>query len=148
MTLLGNGKDGAYSSRSRSDSDDKDVELLNHPQVQARSTSRAVAQGGRQTPTRQQDEDRKATHARSKSSKSGPAGKNGTDITTSIVEEEDEDAYDTQRPERGVMLAKDLGRPGIVVTREYTVETERRKQERRRSDWRPSDFWDKPARPE
>lgn len=44
-------------------------------------------------------------------------------------------AYEIDEPERGIMMARDLARPGIVVTREYTVETERRREDKPDVEW-------------
>lgn len=123
----------AYSSRGRSDSTEKSFELLKHPQGNPRSASRGIADGRRESPPGGGSDTRSASRSR---------GKINSNKIASNVEMEyvnDGEEYEIYEPERGIMMARDLARPGIVVTKEYTVETERRKEERR-GDWNPGDF--------
>ncbi|KAL9049348.1 MAG: hypothetical protein Q9162_007263 [Coniocarpon cinnabarinum] len=136
MNLIGHGHARVTSSAKagRCDSTDKDVELLKHPQAIPRSVSRARAEAGCESQVLPDSDRKGASRARDQSINSR---KNGKSLMASAASDESE-VYDVYEPERGIMMAKDVGRPGIVVTKEYSVETERAREDER--GWASSDF--------
>lgn len=146
MTLLGNGDDFAsassrhLASRGRSGSIEADGNMIKPPNPHPRSTSRAVAEGGRETPASvfEGQEGRNKSHIRGKGSKASALTKSNTGTIKSHKDRRD--VYEVDEPERGIMFTQDVARPGIVVTREYTVETERRRESQRSEACCPSEF--------
>ena len=109
----------------------KDVELLKYPQANPRSTSLAAFPDGcigRPGSTHPDSSARNASHVRAKSSTSRMISKAFTDTGSPAMTENEE--YEIHEPERGFMTARDVARPGIIITREYSVGSEKRKEER------------------
>ena len=145
MHKIAHGQVGTTSSarglsagtRGRSDSCDKDVELLKHPQAIPQSMSKSEARTGRSKMLRNNSVGPNQSQTRG----SDTAGKrHGQVLADPDSMNDDPESYEVYEPEHGVMMARDLARPGIVVTKEYTVETERKRDEKRDHDRNLSDF--------
>ena len=128
------------ASRGRSGSVETEVELFKQPTAHPRSTSRAVAEGGRESPVSMPEgqDPRTKSHTHGKSSKSNLVG--GSSSSAVKSQESDQSSYEVDEPERGIMFTRDLARPGIVVTREYTVETQRKREDHRPDAWNANSF--------